>query len=253
MANHSDIQWTDSTVNPVMGCDGCELFESREQVTARVAKALAGDPMEARQKVAGIAERFVDETPHKASHSLIDALVEEKLIEARHAKVLHADTKAAFRCYAATLCEIRHSKEGWPDKFDQIKLFPGRMAETAALRDLAGTERVGEVSGKDKTSDKAKAKAKAKTKPWLNGQPRLIFVSDMGDALSAEIEFEFLRNEIVTNVTSAKGSRHVWQWVTKRPKQMAKFATWLAEHGIPWPDNLVAMTTVTSKEWGLTT
>ena len=228
MANHSAIQWCDGTVNPVAGCDGCELFESREQVIARVAKTLAGDLMEARQKVAGIAERFIAETPHKASRMLIDALVQEGLINAEQAVVLKAETKDAFKCYAAMLCEFRHGKAGWPDTFDKPKLFPERMAQAAALKDLAGRVR--------------------EDKPWLNGQPRLIFVSDMGDALSAGVEFEFLRDEIIANVTSAKGSRHVWQWVTKRPRQMAKFATWLAEQGIPWPDNLVAMTTVTSME-----
>lgn len=43
MAEHTAIQWCDGTVNPVAGCDGCELFETREQVIARIAKALVGN------------------------------------------------------------------------------------------------------------------------------------------------------------------------------------------------------------------
>jgi protein gp37 len=228
MAEHTTIQWCDGTVNPVAGCDGCELFETREQVVARIAKALPGGPKDARKKVAGIAERFVGETPLKASRSLIDTLLLEELIGAAQAAALHAETKSAFKCYAAQLSERYAGKAGWPAAFDKPKLFAGRIAKAAALKDMVGKVR--------------------DDKPWLNGQPRSMFVSDMGDALSAGIEFEFLRDEIITNVTSENGKRHVWLWVTKRPKQMAKFASWLAEKGIPWPDNLVAMTTVTSAD-----
>lgn len=42
MANHTAIQWCDGTVNPVAGCNGCELFETREHVIVRIAKMLAG-------------------------------------------------------------------------------------------------------------------------------------------------------------------------------------------------------------------
>lgn len=43
MAIETGIQWCDGTVNPVAGCDGCELFETREQVIARIAKAVVGN------------------------------------------------------------------------------------------------------------------------------------------------------------------------------------------------------------------
>lgn len=85
-------------------------------------------------------------------------------------------------------------------------------------------------------------------KPWLNGLPRLIFLSDMSDLLSAAITFEYIRDEVVANVTSEKGQRHVWLWLTKRPHRMAKFSEWLEVQGIAWPDNLVAMTSVTSQQ-----
>ena len=38
-------------------------------------------------------------------------------------------------------------------------------------------------------------------KPWLNGLPRLIFVSDMGDALSEAISFQYLLAEVIDVVT----------------------------------------------------
>lgn len=82
-------------------------------------------------------------------------------------------------------------------------------------------------------------------KPWLDRLRRLVFISDMGDALSRSVGFDFLKSEIIDVVLSPEGRRHIWLWLTKRPRRMAEFARWLRdEHGIDWPDNLVAMTSV---------
>jgi protein gp37 len=86
-----------------------------------------------------------------------------------------------------------------------------------------------------------------RTKPWLDGLPRLIFVGDMADNFSSEVPFEFLRDEVVSAVTSEKGTRHEWLWLTKRPQQMAEFSTWLQKTGIPWPENLWAGTSITTQ------
>jgi ankyrin repeat protein len=67
----------------------------------------------------------------------------------------------------------------------------------------------------------------------------------MGDALSSEISFDYLRQEIIGTVRSPLGRRHIRLWLTKRPARMAAFGCWLARFDIRWPDNLVAMTTVT--------
>lgn len=142
-----------------------------------------------------------------------------------------------FRCYAGIL-HMRHgcddgkpdknTNKGYAEKFENPKLFPGRMAEAARWADLSGTPRP--------------------DKPWLDGLPRLIFVSDMGDALSRDVPFEYLHQEIIENAASANGRRHVWLWLTKRPNRMAEFSDWLESRGVAWPDNLVAMTSVTSKK-----
>ena len=73
-----------------------------------------------------------------------------------------------------------------------------------------------------------------------------IFVSDMSDSLSAAVPFEYLLEEIVKPASDGPGRRHDWPWLTKRPREMAKFASWLTERGIQWPDNLWAGTSVTS-------
>lgn len=163
MSISTKIQWCDSTCNPTMGCEGCELW-----------------------------------------------------------------TKNVKKCYAGTLhVRFGGASSGYADTFEDVTTFPGRMEEATRWADLTGTDRP--------------------EKPWLNGYPRLIFVSDMSDSLSSTVEFDYLESEIIANVTSDLGSRHHWLWLTKRPDRMAKFSRWLEESGRPWPSNLWAGTSITSQ------
>jgi len=41
MSNITDIQWADTTVNPIMGCGGCELFPPPGKVLAAIDTAVA--------------------------------------------------------------------------------------------------------------------------------------------------------------------------------------------------------------------
>lgn len=209
MSAHTGIQYCDCTVNPVMGCGGCELH-----VPGRGGPCYAGCDHERKGQVnSGFAPMFLLPT-----------------------------------------------------------LFPERSAKIARLPDLTGTER--------------------REKPWLNGMPRLIFVSDMGDALSdtlfgddtapghhvwsrdvittvwgkdkngrpvpkerlpregsireGGVPFDFLKTEIVDVARGLDGRRHHWLWLTKRPERMARFSRWLRdEHNVSWPSNLWAGTSVT--------
>lgn len=162
MSRDTDIQWTDSTVNPTMGCDGCELW-----------KPGVGGP-----------------------------------------------------CYAGNL-HVRYggTNKGFSPKFEILTEYAGRTEKAAAWSDLTGTERP--------------------DKPWANGMPRMIFVSDMSDALSTAVSFDFLKREIIDVATSPKGRRHVWQWLTKRPARMGNFGLWLLERGSDFPSNLWAGTSIT--------
>lgn len=163
MSSKTKIEWCDSTVNPTMGCDGCELWSAQRKT-----------------------------------------------------------------CYAGILHERYGGKnKGFSPTFNVLTIYPGRMAEAARWSDLAG---------KDRTD-----------KPWLNGRPRHIFVSDMSDALSKAITFDYLKSEIIDNVTSEKGRRHIWMWLTKQAGRMADFSTWLRSQGIAWPENLWPGTSVTSR------
>ena len=163
MSSKTKIQWCDSTCNPTMGCEGCELW------TANVKK-----------------------------------------------------------CYAGTLHgRFGGHTKGYSPTFEELTFWPGRMAEAARWTDLTRTART--------------------DKPWLNGLPRLIFVSDMSDSLSAVVAFDFLEEEIIRNVISPHGQCHRWLWLTKRPDRMAKFSQWLGKRQIPWPENLWAGTSITKQ------
>ena len=163
MSVKTKIQWCDSTCNPTMGCDGCELWSTTRK-----------------------------------------------------------------SCYAGTLhTRFGGATPGYAPTFEQVTEFPGRMAEATAWADLLGKNR--------------------KDKPWLGSLPRLIFLSDLSDALSASVSFDFLEAEIISKVTSGLGSRHQWLWLTKRPERMAEFSGWLEDRGQRWPRNLWAGTSITTQ------
>ena len=135
-------------------------------------------------------------------------------------------------CYAyhVHMNRLRHSQpEKYAQSFFDVRLIPGRIAQYARGRDLRGVEK--------------------KDHPWLpRAYPRLIFISDMGDALSPAVPFEYLRDEIIEQAgLSADGRRHVWLWLTKQPKQLIAFYDWLAEQKVAWPTNIWPGVSVTGQ------
>tara|TARA_R110002072_G_scaffold289831_2_gene457092 strand:- start:25698 stop:26819 length:1122 start_codon:yes stop_codon:yes gene_type:complete len=256
MAKTTKIQWCDSTVNPVMGCDGCELYSAPGVLLAAMDRTLldAGCPgwqqgmsREVTRQALATAWAKVDQP--KAGHvnditttnirhlrHMIGERVASQFGKSAGKTIVHA-IERHLTCYAAQLHANRgrsivnpgrQVNRGYAPTFEQVTQMPGRVAETAKSCDLTGTARP--------------------EKPWLDGLPRLIFVSDMGDALSQGIDFEFLLDEIIQTAESEKGRRHRWLWLTKRPGRMAKFSDWLLSHGHEWPANLWAGTSVTSPE-----
>lgn len=241
MADKTKIQWCDSTVNPVMGCGGCPLWPTPAALRKALAEELAqhGVPApEAARLLDGALDGLTATDVYQRRRAIAAKLERQAGPGARNGRrmrgALQDCIERLFSCYAGKL----HCNKGLngekPDKwvnkgyaptFERVTCFAGRMAKMARKRDLTGQPRPG--------------------KPWLDGLPRSIFVSDMGDALSSCVDFGFLKDEIIGAVSSPEGVRHIWPWVTKRPARMAEFARWLREeHGIPWPDNLVAMTSV---------
>lgn len=113
---------------------------------------------------------------------------------------------------------------GYAPVFESVARFQGRAEKVAKLKDLLGCHN-------------------PKT-PWKHRLPRLVFVSDMGDAFSTAKDFSFLKADLMPAITSDAGRRHLYLWLTKRPKLMAQFADEIGG----FPPNVCAMTTLTGPD-----
>ncbi len=227
-----------------MGCDGCELWPTR--IMLRLAARDYLNSIFPELAVAAIAQTLNaidwEKTPthlYHARHQIAEKLLAQlrpalRLPLPKAAGELARAMAAKYVCYAGILHLRRGGDHTQPHKnvnsgyaptFEEVKKFPGRIATAAKWSDLSGTSRA--------------------SAPWRDGLPRLIFLSDMSDLLSRAIDFEYIRDEVITNVLSLHGRRHIWLWLSKRPGRMAEFGKWLAASGLPWPRNLVAMTSLT--------
>jgi len=226
------IQWCHSTINPVMGCDGCELWPTPAKVKGELVQTiitlLANASATDLRKLVYVVVGDRDLSGIYSGRKEIAAELAAKLgLNKKAISGLVDVIRRACKCYAGLLGTFRAGHKGYADAFAQPKLYPGRM--TAAAKWGPPTE------------------AERDAKPWLGDAPRMIFVSDMGDALSRSVPFSYLKQEIIDVVNSEAGSKHLWLWLSKRPSRMAEFGRWLLKQGIQWPDNLVAVTTVTSQ------
>ncbi len=225
------IQWCHSTVNPVMGCDGCELWPGKGKIVAELATAIiaagGGQCSTNIQKSISILIGDLETSQIYAKRTQLAEELGAKFSLNKPARAGLVDViRKACKCYAGLLGTMRAWHKGHASQFEKPQLFPGRMAEAARWKSPTPHE--------------------VQAKPWLHGNPRMIFISDMGDALSDVVQFEYLKQEIIEAVDSIAGRDHLWLWLSKRPARMAEFGQWLLLQGVPWPDNLVAMTTVTS-------
>lgn len=248
MSNITSIQWADTTVNPIMGCGGCELFPSPRKVLAAIDEAVAksGTRIDSR----AIYRRLVNDVygmirkPKSGHKNVVNTtniwhLRKQflKWLKTEHGQNAEAAADNAIRqaitCYAATLHLNKgikllkpkyNGKSGYAPIFESVTQFEGRAAKAARLRDLLGRSNP--------------------ATPWKKRMPRLIFVSDMGDALSSKGDYGFLKSDLMPAITSSQGHRHLWLWLTKRPTYMAQFAEEIG--GLP--QNVCAMTTLTGPD-----
>ncbi len=247
MSDPTKIQWCHSTVNPVMGCGGCELFPPPGEVLASIDRALGGHGDWPNGKSRAIYRDLVRSASGRVPKHSCDystALSTTNLwhlrgefldrvkcaIGAAAARSAEAEIGRAITCYAAKLHlnkahsltnPTRSANPGYASFFEKVTRFEGRVRQMADKRDLLGEN--------------------APDKPWLDGLPRLIFVSDMGDAFSRESDFAFLEHETIEPIRSPQGRRHIWLWLTKRPDRMARFGERIGG----FPENVCAMTTLT--------
>ena len=231
-----------------MGCGGCELYPTPAEVLRKIDAAVAG--LGAKINSRALLTKLIHEHYSKIKNPgpghrnavtitnlwhfrdlLCNVITKKHGRKAGHTAM--AVIKGAITCYAAKLHFNRganilspHRKlnKGYAPTFEQVTSFEGRMAQAAGWKDLLGCEN--------------------STTPWKDSLPRMIFVSDMGDAFSAKGQFPFLEREVMPAITSEKGLRHLWLWLTKRANLMREFSARVG--GLP--PNVCAMTTVTGPE-----
>lgn len=256
MAKVTEIQWCDSTVNPVMGCDGCELFPRPTRILDDLALALG-------EIDSGWKKTRIESLLEETIHGVYDAISHPVAAHSRGittTNIYHVRKKFANRfreqfedpeqaktveetvlrtieknvtCYAAKLHlnkgfsianpDRKHSI-GYADTFEQVKQYEGRVWDAAKYSDLLGTSHP--------------------ETPWKDGLARMIFVSDMGDAFSQGVDFRFLKEQVMKPISSAEGRRHLWLWLTKQPQAMVKFSKEIGG----FPENVCVMTSLTEDD-----
>ena len=230
-----------------MGCGGCELFPKPAVVILSIRAALldCGVRMDVHAALAALIAKHHAKIKRPLPGHVNEVtttniwhfreLLRKKIAKEHGAAAGKAALKVIkkmLKCYAAKLHFNRGASilnpnrklnKGYAQTFEQLTDFPGRMAAAAKWKDTLGED--------------------YPDKPWMNGLPSTIFVSDMGDALSSKSRenFDFLEREVIAAVSSPKGLRHLWLWLSKRPGNMAAFA----KHIGGMPVNMCAMTTVT--------
>lgn len=249
MSKVTDIQWCDSTINPIMGCGGCELFPSPATITKQIDEAVlvTGSKIDSKRIFQSLVNEAFERLGEGASHPQkrvvnttniwhLKELFESK-VATDFGKAAASAAKTVIRqavtCYAGILHLNRGAsilnpdyepKKGYAPIFETVTPFEGRVSDAAKWSDLLGTRNP--------------------NSSWKDDLPRMIFVSDMGDALTATRDFPFLKRDVLPAFQSDQGKRHLWLWPTKRPGNMAK----LSEQIGGFPPNICAMTTLTGAD-----
>ena len=267
MSQKTKIQWCDSTVNPTMGCSGCELFPTPARVIEEINAAVSA--LFANRECAGTGSCEPNTVCGAAlaidSRTMVKELINDAYLKIKNLEIGHrnavtttniwhfreklssvisdkygrdagrvalAAIMKSLTCYAAKLhlnrgANIdrpdREIKKGYAPTFEQVTNYEGRMAAAECWKDLLGS--VNPLT------------------PWKDKLPRMVFISDMGDALSSKSQrqFDFLKREVIDSVNSVKGRKHLWLWLTKRPLYLRDFA----QQVFGLPSNVCAMTTLT--------
>lgn len=176
MSHLSLIQYVHSDVNPTAGCDGCPLWPAEGVVRAWFHNRVQniGVPVDVENAAWGAS--FGADRRMRAIDAVKQLAVRAtSIVGQQHRSDLLREIDEMFRCYAGVAYRRFGGGKGFARSFDVVEEKPGRMAEAAGWGPPRHSEEV--------------------LKPWLVGCPRIIFVSDMSDALSEGISFEYLERE----------------------------------------------------------
>jgi hypothetical protein len=146
MSQNSSIQWCDSTINPLMGCDGCPLFPPSPGVLVKgLVETLVQvdyDREACSKLVKSITAGFTQSDFYRRRHEIVEAIGMQFPLDKSGRTKLTAAIASEYRCYAAIL-HMRHGEDpskpekktnkGYASLFESPKLFPGRTTGGRAV------------------------------------------------------------------------------------------------------------------------
>jgi hypothetical protein len=147
---NSPIQWCDDTCNPVIGCDGCELWPKN----AAVAKALVDElarhfPDIPRAKLAALVKRVLQDNEtadlyHYRNQYIheIDRAVLKVLPKGATAQTVGWTYEALFKCYAARLTDMRAGHKGYSTQIEAARIAQSKavFAQNSTYGAVAATQ-----------------------------------------------------------------------------------------------------------------
>ena len=152
---NTKIQWCHSTINPIAGCLGCELFPTPQQICRQLDRALnvLGVPVDSREMFEGLVHRHFAKIKKPGRGHLKEVTTTNiwhlretfsNAITTRHGKAagdLALKTiQEQLKCYAAKLHFNRGASivkperkvnKGYAPTFEQLTAFEGRIADAA--------------------------------------------------------------------------------------------------------------------------
>jgi protein gp37 len=235
--NCRTADYADSDISPVAGCDGCELWASTEDRIMAAVSAMENHGWDTRAATEVARRVLGSQTPsliHQGSEVLAGEMVWTLCCEHNPEAIndIAQALQKGSRCQAGSMAvswgpnpfDPNHvPSRGWHSRFESPTLHAGALWTAARWGALNKFH---------------------PDKPWLTRHPRIVLISQTGEALSDSVPFEFLRDSIITPVSSASGRRHVYLWNTRRCARMADFSDWLIEQGWSWPPNLIPLGSV---------
>src|SRR5437667_10775831 len=122
----TEIQWCHSTVNPVMGCDGCELWPKNAQFVAGIARILPPAPEIPAELLRSTVRRALNDRETSEAYRdrelVADKIQSDLRLPDGQRQAIVDVIRSLAKCYAGLLGTMRTGHKGYADKFESPKL-----------------------------------------------------------------------------------------------------------------------------------
>src|ERR1039457_5554806 len=124
---YTKIQWCHSTINPEMGCDGCELWKPAAAIAAIVLAMLVlltkKPKATVKQAIArAVGDRKTSELYHDRERVAEELATRLSLPRDQQKQVVDV-VRGQCKCYAGLLGTMRAGHAGYADQFEMPKVY----------------------------------------------------------------------------------------------------------------------------------